>query len=296
MTSTPGKGTCFTLRLPVSTAVSQALIFNVYSDAYAVPQVHVIGVSRVERDGDELPSHLDLGDSRIPLICLQEVLESATPVELPVVPTVVLEYAGKHVAITCDEVVGEREIVVKDLGPLLSPLPLYAGATVSSTGRVQLILDPAALIRMAYPGAPASAPDHEPEPEPARASTAARALVADDSPSVREAMRRILAGAGYRVDSAGDGSSAWAMASAIRYDLVVTDIEMPRLDGFALIERIRRDARLSRVPVIVVSSSDTAGHRERARALAVAGFVQKPVTPDKLQAAVDAVKGADVST
>src|SRR5690606_20988832 len=160
--------------------------------------------------------------------------------------------------------VGPREIVVKELGPLLSPLPFYAGATISGSGKVQLILDPAALLRLAYPDSqPAEAPAKPPpvSPDDTLSLTFSRALVADDSPAIREAMVHILTSSGYVVDCADSGASAWSMVSRMHYDLVVTDIEMPDLDGFGLIERIRRDARLSHMPVIVVSSCDDADHR-----------------------------------
>jgi chemosensory pili system protein ChpA (sensor histidine kinase/response regulator) len=294
--STPGKGTRFTMRLPVSTAVSHALLFKVYRDVYALPYVHVVEtvqVERVEVDGrDEVPAYLMLRGDRTPLVCLQDVLESQSPVEMPVMPAIVMEYAGLRLAITCDKVVGPREIVVKELGPLLAPLPLYAGATISGSGKVQLILDPAALARLAYPDSqPAAAPARPPpvSPDDTQSLTFSRALVVDDSPAIREAMLRILTSSGYVVDCADSGASAWSLVSRVHYDLVVTDLEMPELDGFGLIERIRGDARLTHMPVIIVSSRDEPGHRERARQLAVKSFVQKPVTPRKLQDALKAL-------
>lgn len=285
MTSTPGRGTCFTMHLPVSTAVSQAMLFTIYRDVYAVPLVHVVETTEIELLNDDRPSRLEVLGSHIPLVWLQSVLESESPVEMPVLPVIVLAYAGRRVAITCDGLVGPHEIVVKELGPLLSPLSLYAGATISSSGKVQLILDPAALMRLAYPGSlpvPVAHVDSSP-------GTASRhALIVDDSPAIRHALTRILADSGYVVDTAEDGARAWAMISEADYDLVITDIEMPFLDGFALIERLRQDTRHARVNVIVVTSSDTPEHRERARKLAVTSFVVKPVTPRKMHDALAA--------
>ncbi len=294
MTSTPGRGTRFTIRLPVSMAISHALLFTVYRDVYAVPYVHVIETVQVERDGDDVPPYLHGRSGRIPVIHLQEVLESDSPVEMPLMPAIIIEYAGRRLALTCDKVMGPREIVVKELGPLLSPLPLYAGATIGSSGKVQLILDPAVLARLAYSDSqpipiPSAAPVSELSMEDSQAVDCGRALIADDSHAIREAMTSILSSAGYIVDVAEDGNEAWVMISALRYDLLITDLEMPNLDGFGLIERIRRDVRLSLIPIIVMSSRDDEANRERAHQLAVAQFVAKPLTRKKIFNALKAI-------
>src|SRR5262249_18044146 len=157
---------------------------------------------------------------------------------------------GRRFAITCDKAIGVREIVVKSMGPLLAPLSLYAGATISGAGKVQLILDAAVLAKMAYPAA--EAPAHEDSgagivPAPAEVP---RILVADDSRAVREAIVRMLASEGYVVDAAVDGAEAWAMLGEVRYDLLVTDVDMPRLAGPELLAKARERFPLLRVMVI----------------------------------------------
>lgn len=289
MTSTPGEGTIFTMRLPVSAAVSQALLFKVHGHVYAIPNVHVIETAYAELDGDRLPSALAVRDERIPLLSLHQVLGGGA-VTVRSVPAVVVEFAGRRFAVSCDKIVGPREIVVKQLGPLLAPLPLYAGATISGSGKVQLILDPASLARIAYPGSKSSA---TPSPVPPSASgpaiapaaalaRAGRALVADDSRAIREAMTQILASAGYIVDVAEDGARAWQMVRELRYELVVTDMEMPELDGLGLIEHIRRDAELQALPVVVITSRGSGDTRARAEQLGIQGFVFKPITRRKI--------------
>ncbi len=276
VTSLPGRGTTFTLRLPVSTAVSHAMLFKVGGQVYAIPNVHVDSTVTVAADATSLDVRGDL----VPLLALPSVL--ATPVAPPAAAerrtALVLGYAGKVLAVTVDKVIGPREIVVRPLGPLLSPLPLYAGATVSASGKVQLILDVAHLARLAHPGAGDEATISPMEPR----RIAGRALVVDDSRAIREALTTMLAREGWIVDVADDGTRAWQMAQQLRYDLLVTDLEMPRMSGFDLIQRLRDDADLTGTPVVVITSRTSTENRRRARELGVRAMVAKPVTRRKL--------------
>ncbi len=282
LTSTPGRGTTFTMRLPVSTAVTQAMLFKVLGQVYALPQVHVVETTSVDADATTVAGRHE----QLPVVRLEEVLADpalAQPgaTEPPRRAGIVVTYAGKALVCTVDKVVGPREIVVRPMGPLLAPLPLYAGATISGSGKVQLILDPAALVRLAYPGSPvvdlpATAPTTSPQ------ALSGRVLVVDDSRAIREALTSMLARDGWIVDLAEDGARAWHMAQQLRYDLIVTDLEMPRLGGFDLIGRVRGSARLAETPVIIITSRATPENRRRARDLGVRALVAKPVTRRKL--------------
>ena len=277
VTSLPGRGTTFTMRLPVSTAVSLAMLFKVGGQVYALPNVHV--ESTVTVDGDA--TSLNVRGETVPVVPLPQILATASaPAAAAEKRTaLVLGYAGKTLAATVDKVIGPREIVVRALGPLLSPLPLFAGATVSASGKVQLILDVAHLSRLAYPGAGAEeTPSAGLEPRP----VAGRALVVDDSRAIREALTTMLAREGWIVDVAEDGTRAWQMAQQLRYDLVVTDLEMPRMSGFELIGRLRGEQQHAATPVIVITSRTSPENRRRARELGVRSMVAKPVTRRKL--------------
>ena len=273
LASTPGTGTTFTMRLPLTTSVSNALLFKVGGQVYAIPNVHVLETAQVEASSPAYPSHLRLQGGAVPLIVLHQVLGADLPRDARSVPAVVIDYASRRLALTCDKIVGPREIVVKNLGPLLSPLPLYAGGTISGSGKVQLILDPAALTRLAYPQ------EHT-------AAGAGRVLVADDSRAVREAMTLLLERAGYQVDVAATGLAAWRMLGRARYDALVTDLEMPEMGGFELIERLRADAVLARLPVVIISSRASDEARARAAELGVTEVLGKPVSADGLVAAL----------
>ena len=280
MTSTPGRGTTFTLRLPVSTAVSQAMLFKVHGQVYALPNTQVVDTTFVDAGASVWPP----GPGGAPVVRLEVLLHvpsAGAPDPGPARrPAVVLAYADQRLVCTVDKLVGPREIVVKQLGPLLSPLPLFAGATISGSGKVQLILDPAALVRAAYPDRPLTLPstaEHPPE-----ATLAGRALVVDDSRAIREALTSMLAREGWIVDVAEDGARALALAEQLPYDLIVTDLEMPRMGGFDLIDRLRADPRTRATPVLIVSSRVTPDTRRRAKDLGVKGLIAKPLTRRKL--------------
>ncbi len=289
LASTPGRGTTFTLRLPVTTAVAQAMLFKVGGQVYALPQVHVVETTQIDGAAQTVP----LRHEQLPVVHLEQLLGTgAAAIDSgPVADgagrrtAIVVAYAGKGAVCTVDKIVGPREIVVRPLGPLLAPLPLYAGATISGSGKVQLILDPAALVRIAHPGTVAIAPSAS----GGTTAAAGRALVVDDSRAIREALTAMLARDGWIVDVAEDGARALHMVQQLRYDLLITDLEMPRMNGFELIARLRRDQTLADLPVVIITSRASSENRRRARELGARAMVGKPITRRKLQ---DAIAGA----
>jgi chemotaxis protein histidine kinase CheA len=279
VSSLPGRGTTFALRLPLSTALAQAMLFKVGGQVYAIPQVHIVETTSVESGAfTAMVRHEEL-----PVLRLEHLLGHGSPSERR--PGIVVSFAGKALVCTVDRIVGSREIIIKPLGPLLAPLTLYAGATISGSGKIQLILDPAQLVRRAYPGAPAT---EIADSGSAPLVLAGRALVVDDSRAIREAMTSMLGREGWIVDVAEDGAHALALTRQSRYDLVVTDLEMPELGGFDLIARLRRDARFEKTPIVVITSRSSPEHRRRARELGVRALVAKPITRRKLLEALSA--------
>ncbi|TMQ28252.1 MAG: response regulator [Deltaproteobacteria bacterium] len=276
--SVPGKGTTFTLRLPLSAALTQAMLFKVDGQVYAVSSLHVVDTTHVEA----YATTATVRDDVLPVVRLEQLLGHGAATDRR--PAIVVAFAGKSLVCTVDKVIGAREIVIKPLGPLLAPLTLYAGATISGSGKVQLILDPAQLVRRAYPDVPVTLID----PGAARMTLAGRALVVDDSRAIREAMTSMLGSEGWIVDVAEDGARALHMARQLHYDLVVTDLEMPELGGFELIARLRQDARLKTAPIVVITSRANADNRRRARDLGVRALVAKPITRRKLLEALAA--------
>lgn len=272
--SQPGAFTRFRLSLPLAGAIMQGLLFKIGGQVYAVPAAHVIevlpighnvltGVATMPSESGELPV---LGGVNIPILRLHALLG----IELPPgrrAAALHVRYAGRNFLITCDKVIGPRTVVVRPPGALLGLIPIYAGVTASGAGKAQLVLDLGALSDLAYAG-PVLSPQGPRRGQP-------RVLVADDSRLAREATVRMLARAGYQAVSAEDGWDAWEMLSERRFDVVVTALEMPRLDGFQLISRIRREATLRGLPIIVLSSRTSQAARDRALAAGADIFLPK---------------------
>ncbi len=286
-----GEGTRFVVRLPLSTAVQQALLFKVGGQAYAVPAARV--EEAVQITPDDLHRHTNGSDlvvlratdgttRELPVVRLGALLGAPPPPGVTKRTALVLTAsAGGRFAITCDKVIGTREIVVRALGPLLSALPLFAGATISGAGKVQLILDVEHLAIEAARGVRATRPTHTAGPR--------RVLVVDDSRAVREATSLILLSGGYAVESVSDGWDAWELLQDRPFDLLVTDLEMPRLDGHELISRVRRAPELASMPILVVSSRNAETMRHRILTAGANGFVSKPVRKKALLDGVEAL-------
>ena len=273
VTSVHNRGTTFSLRLPLSTALAHAMLFKVGGQVYAIPNVHVVETTLVEAGA----TTATVRHEPLPVLRLEQLLGHGLGSERR--PGVVVSFAGKSLVCTVDKIVGPREIIIKPLGALLAPLTLYAGATISGSGKIQLILDPAQLVRRTHPDAPdASLVDQGSAP----VVLAGRALVVDDSRAIREAMTSMLGREGWIVDVAEDGARALQMTRQLRYDLIVTDLEMPELGGFDLIARLRKDERFKATPIVIITSRASPDHRRRAREFNVLALVAKPITRRKL--------------
>jgi chemotaxis protein histidine kinase CheA/ActR/RegA family two-component response regulator len=283
VTSTPGSGAAFTVRLPLTTVVQEALLFKVGGQVYAVPAARVDEIVEVTHADVELGEHerLRRGSFTLPLVRLGALLGVPPPPGATERRAALVISDGDFVfAATCDKVIGPREIVVRSLGPLFANLPLYSGATISGAGKVQLILDVARLGEIARHGV-----HHD---RPARTDGLPRVLVVDDSRAIREAALLILAQGGYAADAVADGWDAWELLQDRPFHALVTDLEMPRLDGWELLARVRRSPELAALPVIVVSSRAAATH-VRVLAAGADAVVAKPL---RRKALLDAVAGA----
>ncbi|HET7529527.1 MAG TPA: hybrid sensor histidine kinase/response regulator, partial [Mycobacteriales bacterium] len=254
--TTPGEGTTFTLTLPVTLGVLRCLIARIGDERYALPvpgivesislkdaTVHALaGSPVVVRHGSTLPL-LDLGAAL------------DVPGRRDAKAAVVVRHADRQVAWAVDGLDGELELVVKDLGPFFGRLPLVSGGTIDGDGSVVCLVDLREL--MVDGGAPAAitAPESiEPTSQRDPVGRRPRVLVVEDSVGVRELERVILEGAGYDVVTAVDGLDGAARLKDAPADLVVSDVEMPGMDGFALTRTIRRTRGWEQVPVIIMTS------------------------------------------
>ena len=197
----------------------------------------------------------------------------------PLTPVLVVHGASGRIALRVDEVLGNREVVVKNIGPQLARVPGIAGATVLGTGEIVLILDPVVLA-----GRPVQAQVAvEESSEPVRRATI---MVVDDSITVRRVTQRLLEREGYQVLLAKDGVDALEQIAARQPDLMLVDIEMPRMDGFDLVRHVRAAAATSEIPIIMITSRSADKHRNLALQLGVNAYFGKPYQQTVLLGAI----------
>jgi len=302
--STPGQGSSFRLLVPLTTAVTQVVMLRCGEVMVAVPSTLVEVVKRVpvaEIEAAYASAACTVGDNVLPFYWLAALLQSghrgATSGRTQ--PVVVVRSAAQRVALHVDEVLGNQEVVVKNLGPQLSRLPGLAGVTLLPSGAVTLIYNPVALATLygdvARQRMRATTPaDSAPEVVVA-APRAPLVLVVDDSLTVRKVTQRLLLREGYRVTLAKDGMDALERLAEERPAVMLSDIEMPRMDGFDLLRNVRADERLSSLPVIMITSRIAQKHRDLAAELGADHYLGKPYSEEELLSLVARHAGADIS-
>jgi chemosensory pili system protein ChpA (sensor histidine kinase/response regulator) len=290
METKAGEGTVFTVRLPLTLAISHALVVRADEEYYALPLPTVEGVLRLSKT--EVAAHLgrdatffEYGGAKYRFQHLATFV-GLEPAPLPaqdVTIPVVLVRAGEHsTGIVADELVGSREIVVKSVGPQISGIRGISGATILGDGRIVIILDIGALVRAEWrtrAAAPAPVPKE-------RGDRRTFAMVVDDSITVRRVTQRLLERNGMRVITARDGMDAVALLQDNVPDVILLDIEMPRMDGYEVAAHVRNDPRLKDVPIIMVTSRVGEKHRARAIELGVDDYLGKPYQEAQLLDAI----------
>ncbi len=280
-----GRGTRFKIKLPLTVVISDALLVRVGPEVLAIPVPAVKAIVRARRE--EIQSaggaeSLEVEGKRADLVRLDRVLAiPSAGVDGPL-PVVALRTGRKTLAVSVDELLGKEEIVVKRLGAFLEGVGPFSGATVTGDGRVILLLDPARLLETSGAAMPAQGAMAETGGE--RDAPAARAadergcvLLVDDSVSVRKFVGAMLGRAGFGVVTANDGAEALQRLAARSVDVVVTDLEMPRLNGYELIRDLARHPATRHLPVVVLTTRAGAKHMNLARELGVEHYVAKPV-------------------
>ena len=268
LASEPGAGSTFTLELPVTRALTRALVALVGGDRYALAVVEIERALSVERSAlgqaQGRPVFVHEGGT-VPLVAAAEVLEVPGDEQTADTMCAVLLRAGdQRVGLVVDGFDGERSFVVRPLDARLGEVAHVAAASTDEQGRVVLILDVAEVARSAAARVSADLPAAGLRATPSSAADAAgssrasrkRILVVDDSVTIRQARRQTLEARGYAVDVAVDGMEGWSAVRLGAYDLVLSDVDMPRMNGIELVRRIRAEARLAGLPVVIVSYKD----------------------------------------
>ncbi|MBS0581483.1 MAG: Hpt domain-containing protein [Proteobacteria bacterium] len=295
--STPGRGAAFTVRLPFTLGVTQAIIVRLGDASYAIPMNAVQGAVHVVREELDLrlaaeePEYVYAGEA-FPIIELAPQLGEVSPAlaDDAHVPLLIVRSGDQRAAVRVDHVLGSREIVVKSVGPQITSVPGILGATIMGDGSVLMILDLAPLLRRVASqraqGIVVAAP-----PVAARVHRRRLIMVVDDSITMRKATSRVLEREEMEVVTAKDGIDAIEKLADRIPDLVVLDIEMPRMDGYQFAEHMKGDPRTAQVPIIMVTSRTGDKHRQRAQEIGVEGYLGKPYQDVELIANIRGLLG-----
>ncbi len=292
--STLGVGTEFTIRIPFTVSINRALMVVVKEETYAVPLNTIEGIVRVSPYELEAyyqpdapmfeyagqPYHLDYMGK---LLEKSEVPDFAG--QVAPLPVLLARSGDSAVAIQVDRVIGSREVVVKTLGPQFNGVGGVAGATVLGDGRVVIILDVMALVRTHEIRGAESGSESLVEPE-AKVRTI---MIVDDSVTVRKVTSRLMERQGWEVATAKDGLDAVNQLQDFYPDVVLLDIEMPKMDGFEVLKRVRHDERLKDLPIIMITSRTGEKHKQEALELGVNRYLGKPFQEANLLSTIEEV-------
>ena len=300
VTSTPGKGTRFQLQLPLTLSVVRTLLVDIGGEPYAFPLAYIVRTLKLGKDKIELlegRQHFHFNGRQIGLVAAHQIIgggdQQSAGDELPVI--VVGETSGTY-GLVVDKFLGERELVVQPLDPRLGKIKDIAAAALMEDGSPVLIVDVEDMVRSVEKlitggrltkvrGAAAAA----------AAKARKRVLVVDDSLTVRELERKLLSSRGYEVEIAVDGMDGWNAVRTGHFNLVVTDIDMPRMDGIELVTLIKKDPALKALPVMIVSYKDREEDRRRGLDAGADYYLTKGSFHDEtlLQAVIDLIGEAD---
>ncbi len=294
----------FTMRVPLTVAVSDALVVRAADRYYAIPLAQIERVVRIspERIYDYYQSGaatLNFEDNDYRVRYLNEILSGNKLNELVVntntsVPLIIIKNrSGQNMALQVDQIAGSRiEVVVKPLGQQFSNLSGISAATIMGDGSVMLILDLIALMRNAALGREVAKPAIS-----VRSSTESKTtiLVVDDSVTVRKVTSRFLERQGFNVVLAKDGIDALEILQETTPDLMLLDIEMPRMDGFEVASQVRHNRRLQELPIIMITSRTGEKHRERAFEIGVNDYMGKPFQENQLLNKIQGLLGIEAS-
>jgi len=293
--STAGQGTRFLIRLPYTLAITHALIVNVGEETFALPLPTVEGITRLSRE--KMLKHLTEDEPKLDyggityriqhLGSLVGAAPSALPEEENAVSLVLVRAGESSTALLTDSLEGSREIVVKTLGPHIASVPGVTGATILGDGRVIMILDAGTLVRAQRGGEPVT-------PVAPPVDRQLTALVVDDSITMRRVTQRLLERRGVKVLTARDGLDAITVMQEHEIDIILLDIEMPRMDGYQFATHVRNDAKARDVPIIMITSRSGEKHRAKAIEIGVNDYLSKPYQESQLVAAIESLLGREL--
>ncbi len=309
--STLGEGVEFTIRLPFTVSVNKALLVKEGPSTYALPLNSIVGVTQLSTEEldalhSELGKRLEYAGLDYQLCALGSLLHGgreSTRAATGKAVMILVEVDHYRYAVHVEAIEGNQEIIIKGLGAQFSDVRGVAGATILASGDVVVILDLPSLLRskgeISILEAPGQADDllgGSSFEAPASVSFAPKTImVVDDSVTVRKVTSRVLEREGFRVVTAKDGIEATDMLAQVKPDLMLLDIEMPRMDGFEVARVVRESETFAGLPIIMISSRTGEKHQQRATSLGVNKFLGKPYQEDELLGLLDELLSLDVA-
>jgi len=285
-----GRGTEFNIRLPLTLAINQALLVSTGEDIYAVPLASIEGVVRItglelQRFYDSDNNHYEFNNVEYELKHLGAMLTGNQPDysrQLKLFPVLLVHVGEQHFALHVDDLIGRREIVVKPVGMQVGAVRGIAGATILADGRVVLILEMSALVAVNSLFRVHETIETVSSFEEVKPKERLTIMVVDDSITIRKVTERILGRNGFDVILAKDGVDATNKMQDHLPDLMLLDIEMPRMDGFEVANYVRNDERLKELPIIMITSRTGTKHKEKAMEIGVNEYLGKPYQEEEL--------------
>jgi chemosensory pili system protein ChpA (sensor histidine kinase/response regulator) len=311
-----GKGTTFVIDLPLKLAVTTVVLVRQADASYAIPSLYV---ERVLHRADVAQQRLDDGSEydwqgkTIPVVSLAHLMgvsrhnqhhqlmptgsaqsdcDHASEITGNAGTALILRHGKQHIVVLVDVVLGTKDVVTKPLCPSLSRVRGLLGATILGTGEVALIVHPARMMSDIVQNTHAATAACDVSTQalaPEKIHNPAQIMVVDDSLTVRSFMAKLFTREGYRVLLAKDGMEAMLHLQQQRPDVAVIDVEMPRMHGFSLLEKIRTDTKTANLPVVMMTSRTAKKHRDKANALGVSAYLGKPCQEEALLAAIAAL-------
>ncbi len=302
MFTEPGKGTTFSIRVPISLSVIQSMLVDVNGYVYSVPllqveeTLHVSGQDLLQEEGKYF---IRYRERQIPVIQLAKLLKIRDTVDRGIsaaisYPVIIVQDEGRRVALLVDKIIRREEILIKSLGPGLRRLKYISGGSIMADGQVVLVLDIPQIIHdigKSTTGMEAAAPAAVSEPQPIRETPRPErplrrikrvegrkpvALIVDDSLSIRKYLSSLLMQKGYITDTARNGYEALELLNKQEFDIMITDLEMPKLSGYELIETVRYDQRFNQFPIIVLTGRAGENFRQLTSELGADAYIIKP--------------------
>ena len=274
----PGKGTSFSIELPMTLVTFRGVFVNISEQIFVIPTTNIERTLRINQNNLKMVENrqtISLNRKTLPYVHLADILElkRKDKHETNILPVLILNTGNERIAFGVDQILQEQEVLVKNMGSVLNRVRNIGGATISGAGKVIPILNVSDLLKSAIRGVASAKPAGKAGKE--KKAEQKSVMIAEDSITSRMLLKDILESAGFLVKTAIDGAEALSFLREGEYDILVSDIEMPRMDGFELTKKVRGDTRLAELPVVLVTALKSREDRERGMEAGANAYIEK---------------------